>query len=205
MNPPDLILPTRLKTKRLLLRCYQAGDGPWYAAMSLRNKAHLARYEAGNAVMTINTAAEAERVMLDFANLWRERKAFFLGAFRQESLDFVAQIYIGVVSWDVPEFEIGYFADVDHEGQGYVREAVRGVLHFIFHELGAHRVRLECDDGNLRSWKVAERCGLVREGHVRENKRNADGSLSGTLHYGLLKSEYLQLEDAIREVDTLLG
>jgi RimJ/RimL family protein N-acetyltransferase len=37
---------------------------------------------------------------------------------------------------------------------------------------------------------VAERCGLVRERHFRENKRNPDGTMSGTLVYGLLKSEF---------------
>jgi len=31
---------------------------------------------------------------------------------------------------------------------------------------------------------------MVREGHVRENKRNPDGTLSGTLHFGLLKREF---------------
>jgi len=35
---------------------------------------------------------------------------------------------------------------------------------------------------------------MVREGHIRENKRNADGSISGTLHYGLLRSEFFGSE-----------
>jgi RimJ/RimL family protein N-acetyltransferase len=106
----------------------------------------------------------------------------------------VAQVYIGAIDWDLPEFEIGYFADVEHEGQGYVAEAVRGALHFVFEHLHAHRVRLGCNDTNVRSYRVAERCGLVKEGHIRENKRNADGSISGTLHYGLLRSEFVDVE-----------
>ncbi len=56
--------------------------------------------------------------------------------------------------------------------------------------LMAQRVCLECDDTNLRSIHVAERCGFVQEGHIRENKRNPDGTISGKLHYGMLKSEY---------------
>jgi hypothetical protein len=31
---------------------------------------------------------------------------------------------------------------------------------------------------------------MVLEGHIRENKRNADSTLSGTLHFGLLRSEF---------------
>ena len=182
-------IPTRIETERLYLRCYQAGDGAWYYAVSQRNKAHLARYESGNAVMTINTEEEAERVVRGFAAAWAAGEAFFMGVFRQDTGAFVAQIYVGVANRDLPEFEIGFFADVEHQGQGYVTEAARGALSFVFEHLRAHRVRLRCDDTNVRSRRVAERCGMVQEGHIRENKRNADGSISGTLHYGLLRSE----------------
>jgi aminoglycoside 6'-N-acetyltransferase len=98
------------------------------------------------------------------------------------------------VNWDLPEFEIGYFADVDHEGLGFVTEAVQGTLHFIFEHLQAHRVSLRCDDTNVRSGSVAERCGFVREGHLRESKKNPDGTFSGTLCYGLLKGDFEALD-----------
>ena len=183
-------IPTRIEAKRIYLRSYQAGDGPWYYAMSQRNRAHLARYEAGNAAMSIENEHDAEEVIRDFAAGWQARNYFFMGAFDRQNDEFVAQVYVGPVNRDVPEFAVGYFVDQAYEGQGYITEAVNAALGFIFDDLKAHRVRLECDDSNERSWRVAERCGMVREGHIRENKRNPDGTLSGTLYYGLLKSEY---------------
>lgn len=185
-----LDIPTRIETERLYLRCYQPGDGQWYYPMSQRNRSHLERYESGNAVTNIGSEEDAEIMVRGFAKDWIAREAFFLGAFTRENDQFVAQIYIGVVSWDVPEFQIGYFVDVDHEGLGYVSEAVRGSLGFIFEHLKAHRACLECDDSNTSSYRVAERCGMVKEAHFRENKRWPDGTLSGTLHYGLLRSEW---------------
>lgn len=189
-----LELPDQIETGRLYLRGYRAGDGPWYHAMSQRNKLHLARYESGNPVMTIHSAADAEIVVRDFAADWVARKAFFMGVFLKETEEFAAQIYVGAVNWELPEFEIGFFADIDHEGRGYVSEAARGALRFCFDHLGAWRVRLECDDTNSRSYHAAERCGMSREGHIRENKRNADGSISGTLLYGVLRSEWKTVE-----------
>ena len=183
-----------IQTQRLYLRPYQPGDGAWYAAMSQGNKAHLAQYESGNAVMSINSEEDAEQVVRDFAACWAARKAFFLGAFCQGTDEFVAQIYIGVVNWDLPEFELGYFSEAGHKGQGYVTEAARAALRFAFRQLGASRVRLECDDTNARSIRVAERCGMVKEGHIRENKLNLDGSVSGTVYYGLLKREFEALD-----------
>jgi aminoglycoside 6'-N-acetyltransferase len=185
-----LDIPNHMETDRLYLRGYQAGDGPWYYLMSQKNKSHLAQFESGNAVMTINSVEDAEIVVRDFAADWVARKAFFMCAFLKGTQEFVAQIYVGVVNWDLPEFEIGYFVEKEHEGKGFVTEAANGALRFCFGPLGAYRVCLKCDDTNLRSYSVADRCGMVREGHIRENKKNADGTMSGTLLYGLLRSEY---------------
>ena len=102
----------------------------------------------------------------------------------------MAQLYVGPIDWNVPEFGIGYFADVRHEGNGYVTEAVNAVVKVLFEKLNAHRIQVETDDTNFRSINVAERCGFVREGHLRENKKNTNGEYSGTLYYGLLKSEF---------------
>jgi ribosomal-protein-alanine N-acetyltransferase len=183
-------IPERIEAERIVLRPYKAGDGRWYYPMSRKNRAHLARYEAENVVLSIESEEDAEVLVRELAAGWQARNCFFLGAFDRETGEFVAQVYVGPVNWELPEFEIGFFADVEHEGQGYVTEAVGAALGFIFQHLKAHRVRLECDDTNVRSWRVAERCGMVREGHIRENRRNADGTLSGTLHFGLLKREF---------------
>lgn len=184
-------LPTRLETERLVLRAYQAGDGPWFYAMSQRNRDHLARFEARNVVMEANTEEQAEILVRELHAAWVARRSFFMAAFEKATGAFAAQIYVGPCNWDLPEFEVGYFADVDHVGLGYVTEAVHAALWFVFEHLQAHRVRLECDDTNVRSYRVAERSGLVREGHIRANKRAPDGGFTGTLHFGLLRSEYV--------------
>jgi ribosomal-protein-alanine N-acetyltransferase len=189
-----LDIPERIEAERIYLRRYRPGDGPWYYAMSRKNRAHLARYEAGNVAMSLESEQEAEDLVRELAAGWKARNCFFMGVFDRETDDFVAQVYVGPVNWEVPEFAIGFFVDRDREGQGYVTEAVRAALGFIFEHLKAHRVRLECDDTNDRSRRVAERCRMVREGHIRENKRNADGTLSGTLHFGLLKREFEALQ-----------
>ena len=185
---------TRMETERLYLRCYQPGDGHWYYAMSQKNRTHLTRYESDNVVMTIHSEEDAEIIVRDLAAAWVARNCFFLGAFDKHTDEFVAQIYVGPVNWDLPELQLGYFVDKDHEGQGYVTEAVKATLRFIFEHLKAHRVRLECDETNVRSYRVAERCGLVKEGHFRGTKKNPDGSFTGTLYYAMLRSDFEALD-----------
>jgi len=82
------------------------------------------------------------------------------------------------------------FEDVDHQGKVYVTEAVKAALGFIFKYLKAQRICLHTRDSNLLSQRVTERCGFILEGHIRENKRDPDGTISGDSYYGLLKREY---------------
>ncbi|MHA1575876.1 MAG: GNAT family N-acetyltransferase [Candidatus Thorarchaeota archaeon] len=185
-----LQIPVKIETERLILRPYSKDDGPAYYKMSQRNKPHLERYEAENPVMSITTEEDATKLMLDFGDVWEKGNPFFIGVFLKESGTFVAQIYAGIVDQNLPEFGIGFFADVEHEGNGYVTEAVKGLIRVLFEKLHVHRIRTECDYSNLRSIRVMERCGFVKEGLIRDNKRSMDNSFTSTLLYGLLKSDF---------------
>ena len=97
---------------------------------------------------------------------------------------------LGKINDQLPEFGIGYFADIEQVGNGYVTEAVSALVKELFEAAEIHRIQIETDDSNIRSIGVAERCGFLREGHLRKNKRALDGSYTGTLFFGLLKEEY---------------
>ena len=132
MNKMLLDIPTRIETDRLILRRYEPGDGAMYFAVGQKNRQHLQQFEAGNIILSAKTQEEAEIIIRELNADWIARNSFFMGAFDKKTLEFIAQIYMGVVNWDLPEFEVGYFVDVDHQGKGYVTEAVKAALGFIF-------------------------------------------------------------------------
>ena len=125
------------------------------------------------------------------------REHFFWGIFLRETGAWVGQIYTGVVNWALPELEIGYVADVEHEGCGYITEAARAVIGWAFGPVGARRLRLECDATNVRSIRVAERCGFTLEGRLRRNHLWPDGSITDTLCYGLLRDDVIRTDKAL--------
>jgi len=190
MHKMLLDIPIYIETDRLIIRRFEPGDGPMYFAVGQKNRQHLQQFESGNTILSPQTEEEAEILVRELNVEWIARNYFLMGAFDKKTQEFIAQIYIGVVNWDLPEFEVGYFVDVDHQGIGYVTEAVKATLGFIFSYLKAQRICLHTRDTNLPSQRVAERCGFILEGHIRENKRDPDGCVSGDLYYGLLKSEY---------------
>jgi RimJ/RimL family protein N-acetyltransferase len=188
-----LELPAELETDRLILRPYRAGDGPAYFDACQRNRDHLLPYESANPAVHVRTVEDAEVLVRYFAADWSKREAFFFGAWDKTTGEWIAQVYVGPLDWALPEFEIGFIVDVDHEGQGYMTESVRAVLDCLFNRADAHRVRLNCNETNVRSWRVAERCGFVREGHLRQTRKQVrlpDGAYSGDYIYGMLRTDY---------------
>ena len=193
MNRIPLALPKAFESERLTLRCYREDDAAWYYEMSLRNRAHLARYESGNLVMSLTGLEETRKALLDLERHWTSEQCLFIGCFVKDTSEFVAQLYVGPFSVKPPDYILGYFADVNHEGQGYVSEALRAVIREIFERLDAHRVRIHCSATNIRSQRVAERCGFTKEGHIRQDHLDPDGSLSDTFVYGLLRLSLIHI------------
>lgn len=65
--------------------------------------------------------------------------------------------------------DLGFALDADYQQQGYMTEAVRCVLDHGFNHLRLHRVWATADIENKPSWRLMERVGMQREGHLREN------------------------------------
>ena len=190
-------LPQRLDTERLFLRPYEEEDASWYFWMAQRNRVHLERYESGNSIFGIRCEDDSARALRAFEDHWLKRTAFALGVFLVETEEFVGQIYLGTTDAALPALNLGYFADCTHVNQGYMTEAARRAVAFVFDDLAVHRVGIWCDDTNLPSRRIAERCGFRLEGHVREDKSHPDGSITGSLCFGLLRSEYRATDTAV--------
>lgn len=185
-------MPTLITTNRLYLRPYQKGDRDVLFDAGLRNKEHLSRFEADNFLCGLKDDDQAEVELHEIEKGWSERRYFFYGIYEKETSNWVGQVYIGPINWELPTFSIGYIADVAHQRKGYITEAVKAVTYMLINDLGAHRIQADCNDANIRSWKLLERCGFKREGHLRENKIGPDGNYNGDYIYGILKSEYPQ-------------
>ncbi|MFA5237009.1 MAG: GNAT family protein [Methanoregula sp.] len=86
--------------------------------------------------------------------------------------------------------EAGYILLPDYWKNGYASEILRALLAFGFETLSLHRVYGKCDEKNLASAHVLEKCGLTYEGTLREHVWLRDHWRS-TRYYGMLADEYL--------------
>ena len=86
--------------------------------------------------------------------------------------------------------ELGYILLPEHQNKGYISEAIKTVLHYVFDVLNFHSVEAIIDPGNLPSEKVLLKNGFVKEAHILENEY-WDGKFLDTVIYSLLKRNFV--------------
>ena len=89
--------------------------------------------------------------------------------------------------------EVGYSVARAFWDRGFATEAARAVITHAFEAYPPLlRVRAMADSRNVRSHRVLEKIGMVREGLLRQN-RLVRAELLDKVWYGILRSEWVQL------------
>lgn len=186
MNPLLLDFPHELYTERLHIRMPMPGDGRavWEAI-----NASLPELRAWMLFAQVEQSVEdVEAVMRDSHTQFLQRKELQLLLFHRDTGELIGSSGLHRINWDVRKFEIGYWIDTRHGGQGYMTEAVKAIGDFAFGELKARRVEIRCDRLNARSRAIPERLGFELEGILRNDAVAMDGrQLRDTCIYALIR------------------
>ena len=83
--------------------------------------------------------------------------------------------------------EIGYMLSPDFHGKGIVPEEVNVLINFGFKNLNLHSIEAVIDPENYASEKVLQKCGFVKEAHLREAEF-WEGNFLDKVVYSLLNS-----------------
>lgn len=104
--------------------------------------------------------------------------------------------YLCIKSIDlrISKCELGYFIDEDFQGKGITSKMVSDALYFCFNELKMNKVFICTSEINLASQRIALKHNFKQEGILRDEFRNGNGTLQNTVYFGLLKSEYYNIE-----------
>ncbi len=94
-----------------------------------------------------------------------------------------------------PQAKMEVFVARREWGHGYGTEVICALLAIAFGPLGLHRVYAEVPPADTITARVAEKCGMKREGHLREHTW-AKGEWHDSLVYAILDYEY---EQALRK------
>ena len=126
---------------------------------------------------------------IDEAAITEGRLDYVLAARDRATREFLGLSFIEIDPAQRNTAEIGIVLLPAFCGNGYGSEILRAFLRFGFETLGMHRVYGKCDEQNLASARMMEKCGLVFEGTIREHVWLRDHWRS-TRYYGMLAEEF---------------
>jgi RimJ/RimL family protein N-acetyltransferase len=84
-------------------------------------------------------------------------------------------------------------------GTGRNAEAKLLLMTHAFETLGLERVAFRTDILNQRSQRAIEKLGAIKEGVHRHEMRRRDGSWRDSVHYSILRSEWPDAKEGLRE------
>lgn len=176
----------RIETARLVLRPFRMQDAQ---AMydNWANDSQVTKFltwqphknvEESRQILAEWTAQYVKPDYYNWAIAWKDHEDQVIGS-------------IGIVTLDadVESASIGYCIGRKWWRQGVMTEAFGGIITFLFEKVGLNRIQASHDTENPNSGKVMEKCGLKKEGVLRQSARNCQGICDSCIH-GLLASEY---------------
>jgi RimJ/RimL family protein N-acetyltransferase len=173
-----------LQTERLMLRELTMDDAPALNAVDAHPDA--ARWLGFTASLE-DSRGYVESVMRDARE--SSRQYYTLAIVRKADNGLIGRCGLDRGGPNLAEGSLGYSLHHDYWGQGYMTEAIRTLIGFGFAELKLHRILAEADPRNVGSWRVMEKAGMRREGHLRENFL-LDGSWCDSYLYAILDREW---------------
>lgn len=81
--------------------------------------------------------------------------------------------------------EIGYMLLPEYHGKGIVSEAVKEAVNYGFNEMRLHSIEAIIAPENFGSERVLQKCGFVKEAHLKENEFY-EGRFLDTVIYSIL-------------------
>ena len=187
-----LNISTEIEADRTVLKRYKAGDGKIFYNLIEKNRDRMID---SFPIMLSNTLDEisAEYYIGKRIEEWNEQSAFNFGIWLKENGEYTGHISVKNIDWIIPRGEIAYIISGEYEGRGIMAEALTAVIKFGFENLSMNRLFLRVKTNNVRSCKLAERCGFFREGILRKDHKTYEGELVDLYYYGMTREDYNKL------------
>ena len=157
----------RIVTNRLVLRAPRTIDVGELRHQLRRNTEHLRRWSPtpahGEDPASLTSVS---KMVLRHRREWKRGEAYvLLMTTRDAGEPIIGRVALGGVMRGVfQNAYLGYWVDKDHQGRGFMTEAVAAASEFALRTAGLHRVQAAVMPINGASMRVLEKVGFRREG-----------------------------------------
>ncbi len=183
IDPVLIEVPEKVETDRLVLLAPRAGVGPALNEAVIETLEQLQPWMpwAQQAPTIDETEGVVRRQLAAF--ILRQDLPFQIYSREPQGRRLLGATGLHRFDWAAGRFEIGYWLRRSAQGQGFISEAVHGLAAMAFSKLRARRLEIRCDERNVRSRAVAERCGFKLESIAQGDSTNVAGELRNSCLY----------------------
>jgi len=182
--------PEEHRSGDLLLRSYQPDDWPELQRAVVSSYAHLRTFMPWARADT--TAEQSQENARRFRAIWLlGEQEWVTGVWRADKLVAGTGFHLRGRPLDAGVADIGMWVRADEAGRGLGTRVLQAMVDWADAAWPFYRLTWSCDARNAASARVAEKCGFVLEGRLREDERDhLDPSFRrDTLLFGLLPAD----------------
>ena len=181
----------QIDCERVCLRPLRQGDWRAWAELREGSRAFLAPWEPTWSHDALTRGAFRRRVRA-YEREWQQGTAYSLLVVRRSDDCLMGGVTLSNLRRGVAQSaSLGYWIGEPHARQGFMTEALSGILDFAFDDLALHRIEAACLPDNLASQALLRRIGFGEEGYAREFLR-INGRWQDHLLFGMLRDDWRQ-------------
>ena len=157
-NDKVKLVQFQLNTERLALRNLTPENTEEMLDYYIRNEEHLRQYEPTRDSGFYTYEGQKE-ILTESFRQFIDGTSIDLGIFKDEKL--IGKIKLSNIVYGILRNAfVGYSIDKEHQGKGYMKEALNTVCSYAFEEMGLHRLETSTLIENSRSQGVLKACGF---------------------------------------------
>ena len=157
-NDKVKLVQFQLNTERLALRNLTPENTEEMLDYYIRNEEHLRQYEPTRDSGFYTYEGQRE-ILTESFRQFIDGTSIDLGIFKDEKL--IGKIKLSNIVYGILRNAfVGYSIDKEHQGKGYMKEALNTVCSYAFEEMGLHRLEASTLMDNSRSQGVLKACGF---------------------------------------------
>lgn len=173
----------------MTLRIYTPDDAAELREATLESYEHLKPWMPW--AKAEQSLEETEAICRRLASEYLANTNFTMGIWDGETLVGGTGFHLrcGPIEWKAGE--VGMWIRASFAGKGWGTRVLEQILEWGFTDWGWERLIWKCDSDNVGSYRVAEKCGMVRESNMRSSAMKTSGERCDTYVYAILKDEWL--------------
>jgi RimJ/RimL family protein N-acetyltransferase len=188
----------RIRTARLVIRCWDPADAPLLSAAINASLEHLRPWMPWANQEPETVEAKAQRLRRFRADFDSDRD-FVYGIFNAEETAVLGGAGLHTRA-GIGAREIGYGIHADHIGHGYATEAAAALTRVACEVDRVRWVEIRCDPQNGRSAAIPNRLGYRCDATLRHRLLAPDGGPRDVMIWSLLQEEYSNAPAAASQV-----